>query len=106
MSPWEIGGRGRDVAEALDYTQGVLSQNWSGNEPKCTATCMIRWAANQRFLYPEYLKDDYRNPEEDAVLMLLDVSMFNVVVQRLWDQYQSEDSVSRTRSRPTTSYNT
>ncbi|GFU17181.1 transposable element Tcb2 transposase [Trichonephila clavipes] len=28
------------------------------------------------------------------------------VVQRLWDQYQSEDSVSRRPNRPTTSYNT
>ncbi|GFU32667.1 hypothetical protein TNCV_4709581 [Trichonephila clavipes] len=28
------------------------------------------------------------------------------VVQRLWDQYQSEDSVSEDLFRPTTSYNT
>ncbi|GFT24371.1 uncharacterized protein TNCV_3252221 [Trichonephila clavipes] len=39
-------------------------------------------------------------------LMLLDVSMSRSVVQRLWDQYQSEDSVSEDLFRPTTSYNT
>ncbi|GFV79565.1 transposable element Tcb2 transposase [Trichonephila clavipes] len=39
--------------------------------------------------------------------MLLDVSMCLSVVQRLWDQYQTEDScVQKTCSRPTTSYNT
>ncbi|GFU68362.1 uncharacterized protein TNCV_1719911 [Trichonephila clavipes] len=32
--------------------------------------------------------------------------MSRSVVQRLWDQYQSEDSVRRPVSRPTTSYNT
>ncbi|GFU25144.1 hypothetical protein TNCV_3360571 [Trichonephila clavipes] len=41
--------------------------------------------------------------QADAVIRL---NVSRSVVQRLWDQYQSEDSVSKTCSRPTTSWTT
>ncbi|GFW08117.1 uncharacterized protein TNCV_2978841 [Trichonephila clavipes] len=32
---------GKETWEALDYPQGVQPQNWRGNEPKRTDTCMV-----------------------------------------------------------------
>ncbi|GBL75357.1 hypothetical protein AVEN_194558-1 [Araneus ventricosus] len=46
---------------------------------------------------------EMRLSQADAVRRL---NVSRSVVQRLWDKYQSENSVSKRRFRPTTSYNT
>ncbi|GFW29228.1 uncharacterized protein TNCV_4133011 [Trichonephila clavipes] len=37
---------GEERREGPDHPHNVLSQNWGGNEPNCTVTCMVLKAAD------------------------------------------------------------
>ncbi|GFW61351.1 uncharacterized protein TNCV_4136691 [Trichonephila clavipes] len=54
--------------EASDNPQGVLPQNWGGNEPNHTVTCMVlKSKANDRRKNLAFSRDEFRGPRSDSV---------------------------------------
>ncbi|GFW83807.1 uncharacterized protein TNCV_669201 [Trichonephila clavipes] len=59
ISSREVGGRGREVGGRLT-PPGVFPQNWGGNEPKHTATCMVLKATANDRRHLALCRDEFR----------------------------------------------
>ncbi|GFW08262.1 uncharacterized protein TNCV_1655771 [Trichonephila clavipes] len=56
------------ILQASDHHQGVLPQNWGGNEPNRTVTCMVLKAkANDRRQNLALSRDEFRGPRSVSV---------------------------------------
>ncbi|GFU47041.1 hypothetical protein TNCV_2616161 [Trichonephila clavipes] len=58
----EVGGRGRDVGEAPDHTQGVLPQNWGETEANRPVTCMVLKAMTNNRRHLALCHDEFHGP--------------------------------------------
>ncbi|GFY14423.1 uncharacterized protein TNCV_1314771 [Trichonephila clavipes] len=57
----KAGGRRRKVGGPC--TQGFLSQNWGGNEPNRTVTCMVLKATDNDRRHLALCHDEFRGPQ-------------------------------------------